>query len=76
MGVSPAEPLQVVYIIGGIVGLCLILSLTFYTRQWMKNNPGVLKNRIVQVEHKFVDSVNRIIQHLKKSGFSHVMRNS
>ena len=74
MGVSPAEPLQVVYIIGGIVALCLVLSLTFYIRHWMKNNPGGLKKRVIQIEHKIVDSSDRIIQHLKKSGFSHMKR--
>lgn len=74
MGVSPAEPLQVVMIIGGIAFVCVVLSFTFYFRHWMKNNPGVLKQRIIQIEHKFVDSINRIIQHLKKSGFSQMKR--
>jgi|GEM_PF-5162600 len=74
MGVSPAEPLQVALIIGGIAFVCLVLSFAFYFRHWMKNNPGVVKNLVVHLKNQFFDSVDRIIQRLKKSGLLHVKR--
>lgn len=60
MGVSPAEPLQVMLIIGTIILLSILLALSIYTRHWLGANPGAAKKKFLSVVKTFQGIWHRI----------------
>ena len=71
MGASPAEPMQVIVLIGAIILISLLLSLSIYTRRWMKRNPGILEAKFTEFKNWVFAYWQRIREKIRHYEFGH-----